>query len=198
MTVQHIWCSAAIFQKMQDVFIAFVCNQARSEKTVSEYVVYLTTTGGSPFSGINLYNFIKSIPQKKTVYNMGSVDSAGVQFFLGFDHRYGVEDCSFMIHQTLLPRAALPDLFNVFDIQTEGEKLAATDRKTHDIIVRETQAHSRSPLSLDDVHAAALKTTTYHAAEAMKLGFIEAVKRPVLPPEGVFYITDQYLAGLPG
>ena len=183
---------------MADVFIGFVCEQAKSDRPVTEYVVYLTTTGGSPYSGINLYNFMKSLPQKKTVYNMGSVDSAGVQFFLGFDHRFGVDNCSFMVHQTLLPRSALPELFNSFDLQTEGEKLASTDRKTYAIIEKETQAFAQKPLTQDLIREAALKTTTYHASEAQEHGFINAVKRPQLPNEGIFYLTDQYLATLLG
>lgn len=196
-TVQHIWCNASIFRKMEDAFIAFVLNQSKADPA-TEYVLYLSTTGGSPFSGINLYNFVKSLPQKKTVYNMGNVDSAGIQFFLAFDNRYGVEDCSFMVHQTLLPRSALPDLFNAFDLQTEGDKLASTDKKTHDIIARETKLFARTSLSVTEIQQAALKSTTYHAKEALKHGFIESIKRPIIPSQGVFYITDQYLASLPG
>ena len=102
--VQHIWCSVGITKKMEDVFIGYILNQGQR---VSEYVVYLSTLGGSPFSGVTLYNFMKSIPQKTTVYNMGIVASAGVPFFLAFQNRVGVPDCSFMIHQTTLPRTSL-------------------------------------------------------------------------------------------
>src|SRR5229473_8576056 len=116
--VQHIWCSVAISKKMEDVLIQFICNQAQQGQGVEEYIVYLSTLGGSPFSAITLYNFIKSIPQKTTVYNMGSIASAGVPLFLAFETRLGVPDCSFMIHQTFLPRTSLPEQINVFDLNT--------------------------------------------------------------------------------
>lgn len=59
--VQHIWCSVGISKKMEDVFVGFILNQAG--QNITEYVVYLDTMGGSPFSAVALYNFIKSIPE---------------------------------------------------------------------------------------------------------------------------------------
>lgn len=195
---QHIWCSAAITKKMEDVLVGFICNQAQSSVGISEYVIYLSTIGGSPFCAVNLYNFIKSIPQKTTVYNMGNVFSAGVPFFLGFQNRIGVPDCSFMIHQTTLPRSALPEQFNVFDIDTQKASLLATDEKTQKIIQKETASKGTKTLTLSAIKKAFLNTTTYTATEAQKYGFIDKVELPKLPETGVIYITDQYLATLPG
>ena len=101
---KHIYCSANITPKIHDVFVAFVLNQIN----ISEYVIYLTSPGGSPWAGFNLYSFIKSRPEKTTVYNMGNVDSAAVQFFLGFKHRFTVPNCTFMIYPTTFSKDALP------------------------------------------------------------------------------------------
>jgi ATP-dependent protease ClpP protease subunit len=196
--VQHIWCSVNITKKMEDVFIGYILNQAQIGANVSEYVVYLSTTGGSPFSAVNLYNFIKSIPQKTTVYNMGNVYSAGVPFFLGFQNRYGVPDCDFMIHQTTLPRTALPENFNVFDIDTQKATLVAIDDKTQKIIQKETVSRGSTSLTLPMIKKAFINTTVYQAVEAEKLGFLDKIELPKLPDTGVLYITDQYLATLPG
>jgi len=196
--IQHIWCSATISQKMEDVFTGFINNQAQTGQNITEYVVYLSTLGGSPFSAVNLYNFIKSIPQKTTVYNMGSVFSAGVPFFLGFQNRIGVPDCSFMIHQTTLPRTALPEQFNLFDLETQKAILLATDEKTQKIIQKETSGKGTKTLTLSNVRKAFQYTTTYTSPEAQKYGFIEKTDIPKLPDAGVIYITDQYLATLPG
>ena len=87
--IQHIWCSATINKKMEDVLVSWICNQAQNAVGISEYVIYLSTFGGSPHSAVNLYNFFKSIPQKTTAYNMGNIFSAGVPFFLGFQKRIG-------------------------------------------------------------------------------------------------------------
>lgn len=196
--VQYIWCSATISKKMEDVFTGFINNQAQAKQNISEYVVYLSTLGGNPFSAVTLYNFIKSIPQKTTVYNMGSVFSAGVPFFLGFQNRIGVPDCSFMIHQTTLSRTALPEQFNLFDLETQKVTLLATDEKTQKIIQKETLGRGVRSLTLSAVKKAFQNTTTYTSVEAQKYGFIEKTEIPKLPDAGVIYITDQYLATLAG
>jgi ATP-dependent protease ClpP protease subunit len=196
--IQHIWCSVSISKKMEDVFTGFIIGQAQAGKNISEYIVYLATLGGSPFSGISLYNFIKSIPQKTTVYNMGNVSSAGISFFLGFQTRIGVPDCSFMVHQTTLPRTALPENFSVFDLDIAMANLSATDDKTQKIIQKETASRASKPLTVAMIRKAFLKSATYHAAEAQAHGFIDKIELPKLPDTGVLYITDQYLATLPG
>lgn len=198
MKTQHIWCSATITKKMEDVLVGFICTQAQSSAGVSEYIVYLSTIGGSPFCAVNLYNFIKSIPQKTTVYNMGNVFSAGVPFFLGFQNRIGVPECSFMIHQTTLPRSSLPEQFNVFDIDTQKASLLATDDKTQKIIQKETSSRGTKPLTLRAIKSAFQNTTTYCASVAQKYGFIDKIELPKLPETGVIYLTDQYLSTLPG
>lgn len=196
--IQYIWCSATITKKMEDVFTAFINNQAQSGQNISEYVVCLSTLGGNPFYAVNLYNFVKSIPQKTTVYNMGSVFSAGVPFFLGFQNRIGVPDCSFLIHQTTLPRTTLPEQFNLVDLETQKTTLLATDDKTQKIIQKETAGKGQKTLNLSAIRKAFQNTTTYTATEAQKFGFIDKVEQPKLPESGVLYITDQYLATLPG
>lgn len=196
--IQHIWVSVSINKKMEDVFIQYILNQAQAGANVTEYIVYLSTLGGSPFSAVNLYNFIKSIPQKTTVYNMGNVYSAGVPFFLAFQNRFGVPDCDFMIHQTTLPRTALPENFNVFDIETQKATLVAIDDKTQKIIHKETVSRGIKSLTLPVIKKAFVSTTVYQTADAQKFGFIERTERPKLPDTGVLYITDQYLATLEG
>src|SRR5262249_7367456 len=146
------------------------------------------------FSAFNLYNFVKSIPQRTTVYNMGTVYSAGVTFFLGFQKRIGAPDCSFMIHQATLPRAALPEQFNVFDLETQRTSLGAIDDKTQQIILRETAPRGSRSLTEGAIRKAFLKTATYHAKEAQELGLIDQIELPKLPDTGVLYLTDQFLA----
>lgn len=196
--IQHIWCSAAISQKMADVLIGYICNQAQTGKNIAEYIVYLSTLGGSPFSAVVLYNFIKSISQKTTVYNMGTVASAGVPVFLAFQNRVGVPGCSFMIHPTTIPKAILPDQLSALDLKTQENNLQATDDKTHLIIERETQQRAKMRLTIREIAAFASESKTFTEVEGLEYGFIERVAQPQLPASGVIYVTDQYLATLPG
>lgn len=194
--VQHIWCGVAITKKMEDVFIGFILRQAQENQNITEYVVYLSTLGGSPFSAISLYTFMQSLPQKTTVYNMGNVSSAGVPFFLGFQNRIGVPDCSFMVHQTNIPRSVLPENVNVFDLETQRANLLAIDDKTHKIILKETGVKGQKQLTPAAIKKAFLGSKTFHALEAHQYGFIDRIEQPKLPETGVLYITDQSLSAV--
>ena len=72
-----------------------------------------------------------------------------------------------MIHQTTLPRTALPEQFNVFDIDTQKASLLATDEKTQKIIQKETLSKGEKSLTLAVIKKAFQNTTTYTAAEAL-------------------------------
>jgi ATP-dependent protease ClpP protease subunit len=128
---------------------------------------------------------------------MSSVDSAGVLFFLGFDHRFGVPASSFMVHQTKFSKAMLPEWYSHSDLKKSELELLAVDQKTHRVIATETAPMAQVPLSLEEVEAAAARTTVYFAEDAKRYGFIEEIIIPTMPTQDVFYLTDQYLAGLP-
>ncbi|WP_409564998.1 ATP-dependent Clp protease proteolytic subunit [Microvirga sp.] len=164
---------------------------------VDEFVVYLVIGGSSPSSGLELYNFFKARPERTTVYNMSSVDSAGVLFFLGFQTRYGVPASSFKVHQTKFSKASLPDWYSYSDLKKSAMELLAVDQKTHRAIASETASKAETPLSVEDVEAAATRTTIYFAEDALRHGFIEEIVTPTMPIQDVSYLTEQYLAGLP-
>jgi len=124
----YFWCSAIISKKLEDTLCQFILSQLQASVQISEYVFYISTLGGDPYSGVNLYSFIKSLPMKTTAYNMGLVASAGVPFFLGFKERYGTPNCSFMIHQTSIGRDNFPVNVNVFDLQTQLQLLGAAKK----------------------------------------------------------------------
>lgn len=190
---QYIWCSAGISKKLQDTLCQFIIGQLQANAPVAEYVFYMTTTGGDPFAAVNLYSFLKSLPIKTTVYNMGIIASAGVPFFLGFKNRYGVPNCSFMIHQTTMGRDTFPQNVNVFDLKTQLQLLGATDKKTIDIIEKETQAKTPTPLTSSEIEQAIERSQSYQADDALKYGFIDKIEQPEISKANIFYITDEYL-----
>jgi hypothetical protein len=84
------------------------------------------------------------------------------------------------------------------DCAASGRSWSSVDQKTHRVIVAETAPKAQVPLSVEEVEAAAARTTVYFTEDARRRGFIEAVTIPTMPKQDVFYLTDQYLAGLPG
>jgi ATP-dependent protease ClpP protease subunit len=195
--VQHIYCSAIISKKMCDALTSYVFSVSAAKGGIDEFVVYLVTGGGNPSSGMELYSFFKARPERTTIYNMSSVDSAGVLFFLGFDKRFGVPASSFMVHQTKFSKAMLPEWYSHSDLKKSELELLAVDQKTHRVIAAETALKAQVTLSLEEVEAAAARTTVYFAEDAKRHGFIEEIIIPTMPTQDVFYLTDQYLAGLP-
>jgi ATP-dependent protease ClpP protease subunit len=182
--IQHIWCSATITKKLEDVFVGLILLQAQQQANISEYVVYVTSLGGLPFSGVSLYTFLQSIPQKTRVYNMGMIASAAVPFFLGFKERYGVPHCSFMIHQTSIGKAMLPDQLTVSELETQKANLAATDTTTQQIVLSATTTIASKKLTPSAIRNAFVKSTTYDAAEAVERGFISRIRNAHAPGYG--------------
>jgi ATP-dependent protease ClpP protease subunit len=72
------------------------------------------------------------------------------------------------------------------------------DQKTHRVIATETAPKATAILTLEEVELAAARTTVYFAEDAKRHGFIEEIVTPTMPTTDIFYLTDQYLAGLPG
>jgi ATP-dependent protease ClpP protease subunit len=190
---QYIWCSAGISKKLEDVLCEFIIGQLQKGLNVSEYVFYISTTGGDPYAGVNLFSFLKSLSIKTTAYNMGMVASAGVPFFLGFDTRVGVPNCSFMVHQTTINRNSFPENVNVFELQTQLQLLSGTDKKTQSIIETETRIKAQTPLTTAEVEAAIERSQTYQAIDALKYGFIEKIEQPEISKTNILYITDEWL-----
>ncbi len=194
--IQHIWCSVAISKKLEDVLCQFILGQLQKGENVSEYVFYISTTGGDPYAGVNLFSFLKSLSIKTTAYNMGMVASAGVPFFLGFKTRIGVPNCSFMVHQTSMSRNSFPENVNVFDMQTQLKLLEGTDKKTQAIIESETKAKAQNALSAKEVEEAIERSQVYQAEEALNRGFIEKIEQPEISKVNILYITDEWLKSI--
>ena len=83
-------------------------------------------------------------------------------------------------------------------LDTQKASLLSTDEKTQKIIQKETATKGKKTLTLTAIKKAFQNTTTYTATEAQKYGFIDKIELPKLPDAGVIYLTDQYLATLPG
>lgn len=191
-TSKHIYCSTGMTQKMHDVFVGFVLSQ----QDVSEYVVYLASSGGNPLIGFNLYSFMKARPEETTVFNMSSVDSAAVQFFLGFKNRHSAPIGTFMVHPTTFSRDVLPQHYNQFDARRALNELESVELKTEKIILTETIDRAKTPLTEQQVKGAMFQTTVLRADQALDFGIIDSIVEPILPSSDVLYLTDASLASM--
>ena len=67
-------------------------------KDKKKIILLISTTGGSVFHGISLYNYLKGIPIEIETHNFGSVDSIGNIIFLAGMKRFSVPDARFLMH----------------------------------------------------------------------------------------------------
>ena len=92
----YVSFSAEINPNTTEVLIATMSNLANLK--VQEIVLLFSTVGGTVMNGINLYNFLKSMPFELSIHNVGNVDSIGNAIFLAGNHRYATSNATFMFH----------------------------------------------------------------------------------------------------
>ncbi len=66
------------------------------------------SSGGSVGDGVCLYNFFKSLSVELTIYNVGSISSAGVIAYLGARRRVTSSRAIFMIHRVAARMGEVP------------------------------------------------------------------------------------------
>lgn len=81
-----------------------------SEQTKTIYLLF-ATSGGSVPHGFAIYNFLRALPYKIIIHNIGNVDSIGNVIFLAGDERYATEYALFLYHRVKVdPKLKLIDL----------------------------------------------------------------------------------------
>ena len=77
--------------------LAAALNEA-ANRDYDEVVLCVSSMGGYVADGIFLYNHLRSLPLKITIYNTGSISSIAVAVFIGGAERYCSPHAMFMIH----------------------------------------------------------------------------------------------------
>ncbi len=143
-------------------------------ENVQEVYVTLSTMGGEVQSGIHLYNFLKSLPYRLTIHNVGYVNSVGNVVFLAGDRRYANPNATFMFHGVG---------FNVSQ-GTRFEEQQLRDRL--DGVLRDqgrlgSIIQERTRLDEEAVAALFSKAETKDAAWAAEMGLIDEVRELQIP-----------------
>ena len=73
------------FAPVIDVTINSLMNAIdnKMKQGVNEFIILISSPGGSVMHGLSAYNYLKGLPVKITTHNFGSVDSIGVIVFCG-------------------------------------------------------------------------------------------------------------------
>ncbi len=93
----YISFNSSIDQASVRVLMANCTNIVEKMKPDELYFLF-SSGGGSVSDGIALYHFLKALPVKITMHNIGAVDSIATIIFLAGDDRYAATNSTFLFH----------------------------------------------------------------------------------------------------
>ena len=75
-----------------------ICSQIIAQEKPDEIYFLISSSGGEVAAGITLYNYLKAIPTKITMHNIGTIDSIATVIFIAGDRRLAAPHTSFLYH----------------------------------------------------------------------------------------------------
>lgn len=146
----------------------------KTKQGQQEFVLLISTPGGSVFHGLSAYNLLKGMPAKITTHNFGSVDSIGVVLFCAGEHRFCVPQARFLLHGV---SAQFPQNTSLEEKQLE-ERLKSL-RSDIENISKVVAANSKK--NIEQVVNAMLDRTTLNPEEAKAWGLVTEIRTPLYP-----------------
>ena len=158
------------FAPVIDVTINALMNaiDQKMKQGISQFIILISSPGGSVFHGLSAYNYLKGLPVTITTHNFGSVDSIGVVLFCGGSNRLSVPQARFLLHgvsvsfkNERLEEKQLEERLKGLKIDMENiaKVIAANTGKT-----------------ITDVTDAMLERTTLNPDEAKAWGLVHDIK----------------------
>lgn len=143
-------------------------------KGQKEFYFLISSPGGSVNDGVVLYNFIRALPVKIIMHNIGIIDSIANVIFLASDERYSNPASSFLFHGVGFD-INQPQRFEEKELR---EKLAIIERDQKSIagIISE-----RTKLEEKEVIEMFFRAKTKSPEEAKELGIIQEIKLANIP-----------------
>lgn len=70
----------------------------KMKQGIREFILLISTPGGSVFHGLSAYNYLKGLPATVTTHNFGQVDSIGLVLYCSGKRRLSVPQARFLLH----------------------------------------------------------------------------------------------------
>lgn len=168
----YINFSVEINQHTSEALMSFLADNIN--KGEKEYYILLSSPGGSTDNGVTLYNYIKSLPAKIIMHNIGMIDSIANLLFLAGEERYAVPNSSFLFHGV------------GFDVKQTTRLEEKELKEKIKIIERDQKLISRiiaarTMLSIKEIRKMFLEAQTKTPEEAKITGFIQEIKEIKIP-----------------
>jgi len=153
-------------------------------KDKKKIILLISTTGGSVFHGISLYNYLKGIPIEIETHNFGSVNSIGNVIFLAGTKRFSVPDARFLMHPVSMKVHQNRSLEEK-QLDERLKKLKIDNHNIAKIIGKE------SSKTTDEVLSAMQDRTTLSPEEAKEYGLVHEIKSDLYPKGATLISINQ-------
>lgn len=160
-------------------FINF-CTQIFQQHRPDIFQINIASPGGNVAVGMILHNYLKSLPCKLIMHNIGSVDSIATVIFLAGEERYANPNSSFLFHGIVTNFAAQTSL-TMFQFKERLSGLEVDQNKISNTITELTKI---SKSELDELF---LQGEVKSPEFALEKGFIHEIKEMKLPKDALIF-----------
>jgi ATP-dependent protease ClpP protease subunit len=148
------------FAPVIDVSVNALMNavEQKMKQGIKEFIIAISSPGGSVFHGLSAYNYLKGLPVEITTHNFGSVDSIGIVLYCSGSKRLSVPQARFLLHgvsaqfrgEQSLEEKQLEERLKglAIDIENIAKVLAANTNKTEADIIN--AMHERTTLNPEE------------------------------------------------
>lgn len=160
-------------------FIAF-CSQILQQQKPDVLQINFASPGGNVGAGIILYNFLKALPVKLVMHNIGAVDSIAVVVFLAGSERLANSNASFLFHGVVAGFPAQSAL-NLYQLK---ERLSGLEVDQDKISKTITDLTKITQTEIDSIY---LQGEVKSPQFALEKGLIHQIKDLAIPKDAVIF-----------
>ncbi len=142
---------------------------------VKDFIILLSSPGGSVFHGLSAYNYLKGLPVSITTHNFGSVDSIGIVLYCAGLRRLSVPQARFLFHGVNVQFKGEQNL----DEKMLEERLKGLRIDMENIAKVIAASTGRSAKDITD---AMIERTTLNPDEAVAWGLVHEIKSELFEP----------------
>lgn len=156
--------------------MAIISNIIGKEKPAALYFLF-ASRGGQVDAGVTFFNFLKSLPVKIIMHNIGVINSIANVIFLAGKKRYASPHSTFLFHGAAVPlngNYSLPQLNEIKDSLDKDQNTIAGIVCDNTKMLRKT------------IEKLFLQGETKDVQFALKHGIIDEIKLPQMPQNARF------------
>jgi ATP-dependent protease ClpP protease subunit len=150
------------------------CAKSIQEYKPKQLYFIFSSSGGSVDSGVTLFNYLRSLPSKIIMHNVGSIDSIANAVFLAAEERYATPTSAFLLHGITwnFPQGAI---LTYSQMQETISRFDAAEQLTAQII------GDRTKLTPEEVRTLFRRGQSKDPSFALDKGLIHVIKDLKIP-----------------